>query len=83
MRLGRITCSACPAITLKFYDGMSKSQIAIVDTDARGHRGLCRRGYVRCKGIGTLAVTYDFGVLNVVDAVAGARAETRPRSLGE
>jgi TPP-dependent 2-oxoacid decarboxylase len=33
-------------------------------------------GYARCRGIGALAVTYGVGALNVVNAIAGAYAES-------
>jgi TPP-dependent 2-oxoacid decarboxylase len=63
---------------LKFYDEMSKSQITHVGTTREDTAAFAADGYARCQGIGALAVTYGVGALNVVNAVAGAHAESSP-----
>jgi TPP-dependent 2-oxoacid decarboxylase len=63
---------------LKFYDQMSRSEIIHVGTTREDTAAFAADGYARCKGIGALAVTYGVGALNVVNAVAGAHAESSP-----
>ena len=63
---------------LRFYDEISKSAIQHIGTTREDTAAFAADGYARCKGIGALAVTYGVGALNVVNAVAGAHAESSP-----
>lgn len=63
---------------LRFYEQMSKSRVRHVGTTREDTAAFAADGYARCKGIGALAVTYGVGALNVVNAVAGAYAESSP-----
>ena len=63
---------------LKFYDQMVKSPIQHVGTTREDTAAFAADGYARCRGLGALAVTYGVGALNVVNAVAGAHAESSP-----
>lgn len=63
---------------LRFYDAITRSNIRHVGTTREDTAAFAADGYARCQGIGALAVTYGVGALNVVNAVAGAYAETSP-----
>src|SRR6185436_19625608 len=63
---------------LKFYEQMVRSPIRHVGTTREDTAAFAADGYARCKGLGALAVTYGVGALNVVNAVAGAHAESSP-----
>jgi len=63
---------------LKFYDQIVKSPIQHVGTTREDTSAFAADGYARCRGLGALAVTYGVGALNVVNAVAGAHAESSP-----
>jgi TPP-dependent 2-oxoacid decarboxylase len=63
---------------LKFYDQIVKSPIQHVGTTREDTAAFAADGYARCRGLGALAVTYGVGALNVVNAVAGAHAESSP-----
>ena len=63
---------------LRFYGEISKSAIRHIGTTREDTAAFAADGYARCKGIGALAVTYGVGALNVVNAVAGAHAESSP-----
>ena len=63
---------------LKFYDQMVKSSIQHVGTTREDTAAFAADGYARCRGLGALAVTYGVGALNVVNAIAGAYAESSP-----
>ncbi|MDW8319596.1 MAG: thiamine pyrophosphate-binding protein [Anaerolineae bacterium] len=63
---------------LRFYDEIGKSPIRHVGTTREDTAAFAADGYARCRGIGALAVTYGVGALNVVNAVAGAYAESSP-----
>src|SRR5579885_1784393 len=63
---------------LRFYEEMSKSPIRHVGTTREDTAAFAADGYARCQGIGALAITYGVGALNVVNAVAGAHAESSP-----
>ncbi len=63
---------------LKFYDQIVKSPIQHVGTTREDTAAFAADGYARCRGLGALAVTYGVGALNVVNAVAGAYAESSP-----
>lgn len=63
---------------LRFYEEIGRSAIAHIGTTREDTAAFAADGYARCKGIGALAVTYGVGALNVVNAVAGAYAESSP-----
>jgi len=63
---------------LKFYDQIVQSPIQHVGTTREDTAAFAADGYARCRGLGALAVTYGVGALNVVNAVAGAHAESSP-----
>lgn len=63
---------------LRFYKLLSESPIRLVGTTREDTAAFAADGYARCRGIGALAVTYGVGALNVVNAVAGAYAESSP-----
>jgi len=63
---------------LRFYDEITKSGIVHIGTTREDTAAFAADGYARCQGIGALAVTYGVGALNVVNAVAGAHAESSP-----
>jgi TPP-dependent 2-oxoacid decarboxylase len=63
---------------LKFYDQIVKSPIQHVGTTREDTAAFAADGYARCRGLGALAVTYGVGALSVVNAVAGAHAESSP-----
>ncbi len=63
---------------LKFYDEITRSRIRHVGTTREDTAAFAADGYARCQGIGALAVTYGVGALSVVNAVAGAYAESSP-----
>jgi indolepyruvate decarboxylase len=63
---------------LKFYEQMVRSPIRHVGTTREDSAAFAADGYARCRGLGALAVTYGVGALNVVNAVAGAHAESSP-----
>lgn len=63
---------------LKFYDRLVNSPIRHVGTTREDTAAFAADGYARCRGMGALAVTYGVGALNVVNAVAGAYAESSP-----
>ncbi|MGH8502768.1 MAG: alpha-keto acid decarboxylase family protein [Gammaproteobacteria bacterium] len=63
---------------LKFYDEITKSRIKHIGTTREDTAAFAADGYARCQGIGALAVTYGVGALSVVNAVAGAHAESSP-----
>jgi indolepyruvate decarboxylase len=63
---------------LRFYDLLVHSPIRHIGTTREDTAAFAADGYARCRGIGALAVTYGVGALNVVNAVAGAYAESSP-----
>jgi indolepyruvate decarboxylase len=63
---------------LGFYDLLVHSRLQHVGTTREDTAAFAADGYARCRGIGALAVTYGVGALNVVNAVAGAYAESSP-----
>ena len=63
---------------LRFYDKLVHSPIVHVGTTREDTAAFAADGYARCQGLGALAVTYGVGALNVVNAVAGAYAESSP-----
>jgi TPP-dependent 2-oxoacid decarboxylase len=63
---------------LRFFGEISKSPIRHVGTTREDTAAFAADGYARSKGVGALAVTYGVGALNVVNAVAGAYAESSP-----
>ncbi len=63
---------------LRFYEEIGKSAITQIGTTREDTAAFAADGYARCRGIGALAVTYGVGALNVVNAVAGAYAESSP-----
>lgn len=63
---------------LQFYHLIEQSPIEHVGTTREDTAAFAADGYARCRGIGALAVTYGVGALNVVNAIAGAQAESSP-----
>jgi len=63
---------------LRFYDALVRSPLRHVGTTREDTGAFAADGYARVRGLGALAVTYGVGALNVVNAVAGAHAESSP-----
>lgn len=63
---------------LRFYDRLCRSDIRHIGTTREDTAAFAADGYARARGLGALAVTYGVGALNVVNAVAGANAESSP-----
>ena len=63
---------------LGFYRRLVESPIRHIGTTREDTAAFAADGYARCRGIGALAVTYGVGALNVVNAIAGANAESSP-----
>lgn len=63
---------------LRFYERLSQSPIAHIGTTREDTAAFAADGYARCRGLGAVAVTYGVGALNIVNAVAGAYAESSP-----
>lgn len=63
---------------LGFYELMERSPIRHIGTTREDTAAFAADGYARCRGIGALAVTYGVGALSVVNAIAGAYAESSP-----
>jgi len=63
---------------LGFYRKLADSPLRHIGTTREDSAAFAADGYARCRGIGALAVTYGVGALNVVNAIAGAHAETSP-----
>jgi len=63
---------------LGFYKRLAESPLTHVGTTREDTAAFAADGYARCRGIGALAVTYGVGALNVVNAIAGAHAESSP-----
>ena len=63
---------------LRFYDRLCRSNIRHIGTTREDTAAFAADGYARSRGLGALAVTYGVGALNVVNAVAGANAESSP-----
>jgi indolepyruvate decarboxylase len=63
---------------LRFYEEITRSPIQHVGTTREDTAAFAADGYARCLGLGALAVTYGVGALSVVNAIAGAHAESSP-----
>jgi len=63
---------------LGFYDKLAASPLRHIGTTREDTAAFAADGYARCRGIGAVAVTYGVGALNVVNAIAGAHAESSP-----
>lgn len=63
---------------LHFYEVLTHSPIQHIGTTREDTAAFAADGYARCRGLGAVAVTYGVGALNVVNAVAGAYAESSP-----
>ena len=63
---------------LGFYDLLVHSSLQHIGTTREDTAAFAADGYARCHGMGALAVTYGVGALNVVNAIAGAYAESSP-----
>jgi indolepyruvate decarboxylase len=63
---------------LGFYQKLAASPLRHIGTTREDTAAFAADGYARCRGIGALAVTYGVGALNVVNAIAGAHAESSP-----
>ena len=75
---GAFTSSAYPE--RQFSGSTTRSRRAGSSTSARraNTAAFAADGYAPCQGIGALAVTYGVGAFNVVNAMAGAHAESSP-----
>jgi TPP-dependent 2-oxoacid decarboxylase len=63
---------------LGFYSKLAGSPLRHIGTTREDTAAFAADGYARCRGIGAVAVTYGVGALNVVNAIAGAYAESSP-----
>ncbi|MGJ0428603.1 alpha-keto acid decarboxylase family protein [Methylobacter sp.] len=63
---------------LRFYQQLSESPIHHIGTTREDTAAFATDAYARCRGLGAMAVTYGVGALSVVNAVAGAYAESSP-----
>jgi len=63
---------------LGFYRKLADGPLRHIGTTREDTAAFAADGYARCRGIGALAVTYGVGALNVVNAIAGAYAESSP-----
>lgn len=63
---------------LRFYQQITESPIQHIGTTREDTAAFAADGYARFRGMGATAVTYGVGALNVVNAVAGAKAESSP-----
>jgi alpha-keto-acid decarboxylase len=63
---------------LGFYHKLAASPIQHIGTTREDTAAFAADGYARCRGIGALAVTYGVGALSLVNAIAGAYAESSP-----
>ncbi len=63
---------------LRFYDELTRGPLVHIGTTREDTAAFAADGYARCRDLGALAVTYGVGALNVVNAVAGAFAESSP-----
>jgi indolepyruvate decarboxylase len=64
---------------LGFYELSDQHpQVTHIGTTREDSAAFAADGYARCQGLGVVAVTYGVGALNVVNAVAGAYAESSP-----
>lgn len=63
---------------LRFYQQLSESPVQHIGTTREDTAAFATDAYARCRGLGAMAVTYGVGALNVVNAVAGAHAESSP-----
>lgn len=63
---------------LRFYEQIGHSPVQHIGTTREDTAAFAADGYARCQGLGAVAVTYGVGALNVVNAVAGAHAESSP-----
>jgi len=61
---------------LNFYDLLVNSPITHIGTTREDTAAFAADGYARTKGLGAVAITYGVGALSVVNAVAGAYAES-------
>ena len=62
---------------LGFYGLLEDSPIRVIGTTNELNAGYAADAYARVKGIGAVCVTYSVGGLSLVNAVAGAYAESR------
>jgi TPP-dependent 2-oxoacid decarboxylase len=63
---------------LGLYRKLAESRLEHIGTTREDTAAFAADGYARCRGMGALAVTYGVGALNVVNAIAGAHAESSP-----
>lgn len=63
---------------LRFYELLAQSSITHIGTTREDTAAFAADGYARCQGMGAIAVTYGVGALSVVNAIAGANAESSP-----
>ncbi|GHD61924.1 alpha-keto acid decarboxylase family protein [Jeongeupia chitinilytica] len=63
---------------LRWYQQLAHSELTQVGTTREDNAAFAADAYARVHGLGALAVTYGVGALSVVNAVAGAAAESSP-----
>ncbi len=63
---------------LRFYQLLSESPLTHIGTTREDTAAFAADGYARSQGMGAIAVTYGVGALSVVNAIAGANAESSP-----
>jgi len=63
---------------LGLYKRLAGGPLCHIGTTREDTAAFAADGYARCRGMGALAVTYGVGALNVVNAIAGAHAESSP-----
>lgn len=63
---------------LRFYDELTRGPLKHIGATREDTAAFAADGYARARGLSALAVTYGVGALNVVNAVAGAFAESSP-----
>ncbi|MCH8258030.1 MAG: alpha-keto acid decarboxylase family protein [Proteobacteria bacterium] len=63
---------------LPFFQAMVKSEVSHIAACNELNAGYAADGYARLKGLGVAAVTYGPGSFSIVNAVAGAYAESVP-----
>ena len=63
---------------LGFYDQLSKSKLAVINTCDEQGAGFAADAYARVKGLGAVCITYCVGGLKVANTTAEAFAEKSP-----
>jgi TPP-dependent 2-oxoacid decarboxylase len=63
---------------LSFYDRITKSKLAVVNTCDEQGAGFAADAYARIRGLGVVCITYGVGALKVINTTAQAYAEKSP-----